>query len=579
VKPARPVVAAAIAATGFVAGLFRIFDGDIFWHLASGRWIVAHGAVPRVDPFRFSAAGLPWVDHEWLFQLAAYGIERIVGLDGLIVARALALAVLALLLFRLAQRPGLPAGLAALVTLGAVLGVRPRFLDRPEISTLFAIVALLSMLERAEAARREEGASGVGRRWLGLLVLLTVIWVNLHGEALLAPTLAGLFLLGAALDARAGGEPIAGRWRAIFGIPALLTLALLVNPYGWRLLDVPLGIRRALSGLAAANPEWLSALAAPQPFLFGGLAATLVVGWAARRERGQWVALSWALPTAAMAVVALTAVRHQALFYVVAAPFVARCLAGLRAAREVSPRADRGLAATAGAMMLFAAIWCIAPPDRGPLRPRHGGLEFGLGVAHGQFPVRMTAALAARPEIGPLYNEFAHGGYLLWHLFPPRRVFLDGRMELEPALLHELAAARRSPVAWRDELVGRGAVGALVRYETRQVPILEPDPSGALRVVETRTANSYLFDRELWQLADWDDESMLFLLPGTAGWSGEPYRFVDPEDVERTLRVAAADPEFRRSVIGELERKLTAEPGCRRAGALLRRLQASGGTD
>src|SRR5271170_6083240 len=40
-------------------------DGDTSWHIAAGRWILAHRAVPPVDPFSFTFAGKPWVAHEW----------------------------------------------------------------------------------------------------------------------------------------------------------------------------------------------------------------------------------------------------------------------------------------------------------------------------------------------------------------------------------------------------------------------------------------------------------------------------------------------------------------------------------
>jgi hypothetical protein len=597
----RRVVPAALALAGFVAGLFPIFDGDLFWHLAAGRWIAEHGAIPRADPFRFGAEELPWIDHEWLFQLVVHALERAVGLDGLVVVRATALAGFALLLYAVARRGGLGAGLAGLVALGATLGVRPRFLDRPEIVTLYAVVLLLSGLERREDAKskrcnpteterlpgrvrdpavslaRDAGlaAAGRGARGLGALVLLVISWVNFHGEALLAPLLAGLFLLGAALDERAAGAGSgSNRWREVVGVPALLALALLANPYGWRLVEVPLGIRAALADLAAVNPEWLPAWRAPQPYLFAGLTVMASLAVLARRRSGRWPAPEWGLPALALAVIALSAVRHQALVYVAAAPFAARALAALDDVRALGGRRERRLALAAVAASLLVALWAAFPPASGPLRPRHGGLRLGVGLAEGRFPVRAAERLAAHAEIGPLYNEFPHGGYLLWRL-PPRPVFWDGRMELEPGLLHALAAARRSPLAWHALLTSRGAVGALVRYEPRLVPVVEPDGRGGMRVVELRTANSYLFSRRLWQLVDWDDETMLFLLPGAAGWPGEPYRAVDPEDVDGTVRRAAADSVYRRAALAEVERKLAEQPGCLRAARLAAGLRAA----
>ncbi len=546
------IVAAAIAACGFVAGVFPIFESDLFWHLAAGRWILEQGAVPRSDPFRFTAGGAPWVDHEWLFQVIVRGVEAAAGLDALILLRALALGGFALVLYLSGRRAGLGAGLAGLVALGATLGVRPRFLVRPEIVTLFAIVALLALLDRIDS-RRELRPSR-----LLPLVLLVLFWVQCHGEALLAPVLALLFLIGAA---RARGLG----WRAVVGVPALLGAALLANPSGWRLLEVPLGIAGALRDLSAQNPEWMSAFEAPQPYLFGGLAVVATLALVARRETGRWPAPEWGLPAAAMAALALSGVRHQALFYAAAAPFAARALAALGEVRELGERSSKRLGWAAAALAAAAAVWSAFPPASGPLRARHGSLGWGTGLASGRFPERAAEVLGRHPELGPLYNEFAHGGYLLWRLFPPRQVFLDGRMELEPELLRELAAARESAHAWSDLLARRGAVGALVRYESRRVPVYEPDGRGGLRTAGTSTANSLLFPRELWDLMDWDDETMLFVRPGSPGWSAAPYRAVDPEDLRATLERVAGDPAFRTAVLAEVERKLSSQPDCARA--------------
>src|SRR5690606_10311968 len=70
----------------------------------------------------------------------------------------------------------------------------------------------------------------------------------------------------------ASGSPAGVSMPVCVGVPALLAVGLLVNPYGWRLIEVPVGIARALEGLSAHNPEWMSSFEAPQPYLFGGFA-------------------------------------------------------------------------------------------------------------------------------------------------------------------------------------------------------------------------------------------------------------------------------------------------------------------
>src|SRR3954447_3607360 len=69
------------------AGLAPVADGDIFWHLAAGRRMVETGHFLRTDPFSLSAAGRPWIDVHWLFQLAAYAVHHAAGLAGLVVVK------------------------------------------------------------------------------------------------------------------------------------------------------------------------------------------------------------------------------------------------------------------------------------------------------------------------------------------------------------------------------------------------------------------------------------------------------------------------------------------------------------
>ena len=61
------VALAAFALAGFAPGLLN--DGDSYWHIRAGQWMIAHGAVLRADPFSTTAAGAPWHTQEWLAEI------------------------------------------------------------------------------------------------------------------------------------------------------------------------------------------------------------------------------------------------------------------------------------------------------------------------------------------------------------------------------------------------------------------------------------------------------------------------------------------------------------------------------
>ncbi|MEO8195122.1 MAG: hypothetical protein ABI689_00205 [Thermoanaerobaculia bacterium] len=561
------------------ASLFSLRATDLFWHLASGRFMVENLALPRLDPFRFAVGGgLPWVDHEWLFQLLVSAVERLGGLDALIALRAVLVLTLAGLLFAAVRRTGGAVAVAVALTAIALLGARPRFLVRPELLTFLALTIELILLRRlvnGDAARR--------RRTLVALALLAAVWTNFHGLALLAPVVAGAYLLGVALapaNDRASG---AGSWRRALATPASLAAAMLLNPYGVRIFAVSVGITGALTDLSAINPEWLPAWRAPQPMLFAGMAAllALVADTAVRFRR---VHLPTGLVTGGLAILALTAVRHQALFFIAGVFLAAETLALRRAAApqatlQIGRRASSFWPAAGAALLcLLLAAWCLHPPATGPLAPRQGRFELSRGIAPHRFPEAAANWLERHPGIGPLYNELAHGGYLLWRLYPPRQVFLDGRMELEPGLLREIEVARTGAENWQRFLRRRGATGALVRYEDRTRPVFATDPAtGRTVVVARQTPNAALFPAALWALVYWDDEVLLFLDRARA--KNRPlltaeYAAIQPEDTAATLARASDSQEYRALALADVERRLVEDPTLHRAAWLRDRLRA-----
>jgi hypothetical protein len=78
-----------VYATTLAAARRVINDPDPYLHIAVGRWIIAHGAVPHHDPFSNSMPNAPWVPHEWLAEVATAWLYDHWGWAGLVVATAI----------------------------------------------------------------------------------------------------------------------------------------------------------------------------------------------------------------------------------------------------------------------------------------------------------------------------------------------------------------------------------------------------------------------------------------------------------------------------------------------------------
>ena len=562
----RGGVLAAILVFTAVAAAFKIRAYDVFWHLTAGHWILQNRTLPDPDPFRFTSPGAPWVDHEWLFQVGLAIVEKAGGLTGLWVLRIALALCLALVLWLAAKRAGAPVvgtGIALFITL---LGARPRFFLRPEFPTLVALALLLALLSEFRRSRQ---------RWpVALVLILTLFWANSHPGSLMAPILCGAFLLGTRLPGgwgipRRGPNPIPWKW--VFGLPIAMVLVMLLNPAGWRLFMVPMEISGALESVPGVNPEWLPVWKAPQPFLFLGLAVLALLVMQTYRCAHR-LDPATGLVTLALMALTTTSMRHQAPLFVGGFFLASECLAELATCDWRAPiRSSRARLLPVLACLLGIA-WCLWPPTSGPLAPRQGRYTFGSGLEPGRFPDKAVDFLERVPELGNLYNNVAFGGYLLWRLYPPRQIFNDGRNELNPDFLRELAKARQDSQAWNALLDRYEIDGALVRYDRRRRPVLEPPliSGGEPRVVHL-TSNAVLFTSDRFGLVHWDDLSMVFLSRRPAHdqlLEQLEYRFVNPEDPEATLQAAGKDPARLESTLHEVERRLGEDPDCRLAASL-----------
>ena len=68
------------AAAGFAPQIFH--DGDSWWHLAAGGWMLDHQAVLKTDIFSFTFFGRAWDAQEWLSEILMALSFRIAGWGG-----------------------------------------------------------------------------------------------------------------------------------------------------------------------------------------------------------------------------------------------------------------------------------------------------------------------------------------------------------------------------------------------------------------------------------------------------------------------------------------------------------------
>lgn len=409
-------LAALLTTWGF--GYTAMLNSDLWFHLAAGRAIVQDGEIPRVDSWSYTAFGDPWHNHEWLSGVVFHGWSALFGVESLVYWKWLLLATAFGLLFAgLVRVTGRPVA-SYLATLSALALAAPFFDIRPHLYTLVAVSALLYI--------------GLTRRRLPwALPLLFLIWINLHGGAVLGLMIVGL-LVTARVVTRKPGEAAGLRRDGLVFLGC--GGASLVNPFGVSALLYP--FRLALGGGSASRRhiyEWAS------PFIEGGIQSPLypwALAWAAtatmlllRRGvlRGPgahvwWTVLVFAAVTVAMS---LQSRRFIVLFALAQAYLVAPVLPDpLRWARWRDRAAPvRGRLLTAAALVTIAvALVRLVPYPWGPE-------AFAPLTRLHRMPVAAVDFVEANDLDGKVFSYFLWGGYLHHRTAGDLRVFLDPRSE------------------------------------------------------------------------------------------------------------------------------------------------------
>jgi len=72
---------------------------DIWWHMATGKWIIEHKAVPHEDIFSYTDVPVKGISPQWLGSVIYYLVYSVGGLFGLQIFRVIILTIIFLIFF------------------------------------------------------------------------------------------------------------------------------------------------------------------------------------------------------------------------------------------------------------------------------------------------------------------------------------------------------------------------------------------------------------------------------------------------------------------------------------------------
>jgi hypothetical protein len=429
----------------------RGHNGDFYMSLLGGRFISAHGFVTH-DPFPTVAHGGPWLNQQWLAEVAFFRITRLLGQTGMTVIYAGLLAAPLALLLWLCRRKG-----AAMLVAIAVIyfpGVLAVIHPRAAGFTVLAFSLLVALIAIAWRATPE------GRRSRRLLLpnvvailVLFALWANLHGGFIAGLLLIALVTVGLAIDHRRGipgtATPRLVATLGAIGILATATVSF-ATPLGGAIWSYVLSFQNA--AIDHASQEWRSALSNPPAMAYIAAAAAFAVWMWVRSPRPRTVTAL--LVSVGFVAFALLSLRNL-IFVAPALAFQIAWSAPDRAAQTLRlPIAVAGSAAAAATL-----FWAMV------LGPAQAGTYLRTPV--------VDYALAHPPENGRIVTYAGVGSYMLWRA-PHTPVALNGWLEhFTPQQLNDTYGVLRG---YTPDLVGavrRLDIGAVIAHVPGAIRRLE----------------------------------------------------------------------------------------------------------
>ena len=388
----------------YCVNAFAIFDADtdLWGHLKFGELIWQGKSIPLVDPYSYTAQGLPWINHEWLAEVLFYLIYRVFDSTGLLIFKLLLglFIVHTLSEIYFSKEKSLIAYAISFLLLPHVLVMG--FMTRPQLMTWLFLAWFIYVLNKFFDGNQKALA------WTPLIMLL---WVNCHGVVV-----AGIGIYGVAALCQLAQR--SGEGKVLLKYFMLSCLALLINPYGYKLWiffleTIP--VKRQIS-------EWDAIPLFDRQFLYFKV-MVLLFALTIFTSRSKQL---WALAINLIAIYfSFRHQRHMVLAGILLTPHLAAQLAAIetKLANIIRFRPSPPLNA-----VFHAALATLILTQAYVHFSRYQAAHFKIQVNPRTYPIYAVRFMKLNNINGNIINPFDWGEYLIWHL-PGSKVSIDGRLE------------------------------------------------------------------------------------------------------------------------------------------------------
>jgi hypothetical protein len=531
------MMASAAAMACFVAS-----DGDLGFHLATGREVLRTGHIPARNVLSYTQPEHVWLLHQWLPGVLFELLWRRFDIAGVIALKMGVVAATWGVAYATACTLGASALAAGLACTAAAMASAFRFEARPYLFTHLTLALSMWCIARALRAR---AAGADARAAFVAMTLVALVATHVHAGALDSFIVMAIAAVGCLVQpsyARVVGVPrgLAGAKEMLPFVASLLAAAALAaatitayHPNGIAVLREPfdMGVDTYMSEhLIEFRSPWRLPLAMLYAYWIWLGLTLLTLAVRARTLHAALIGITLAY--------ALLALRFSRMAYasaLVSAPIVA-------AAWTHAPPAFAAHVRPALRKLAFAALLAIAPlyvyRDHSP----------GVGYSSRVWPRDHFAFIRSHAIRGRAYVSNAWSGPFLGFFYPERTSFFDARLDAySPEFVRDV---------FQRVAYGKPGWDAVLDHYKVEIALLRYTTEGELRLQHgAPNLRQRLAADPRWTLVRFDDDGELFVRSAGANAA-----------LAAHLGMPCVDPDRRRFT--------SAPAGC--AAALLRAVREEG---
>ncbi|MBM4159209.1 MAG: hypothetical protein FJ216_10595 [Ignavibacteria bacterium] len=521
-------------------------EDDIFWHLATGKYIVENKTVPSTDVFGFASQGVQWIPFEWGWDVLSYVIFSVGDFTGLYVLNALLTALIFYLLYNILDKYKIPFFYSLFFLIILALGIKYRLGIKPQMFSYLFLILTLKIIVDYKYFKANPN-------YLFFIPFIFLLWTNMHMGVLTGILLFFVFVVSEIYllykNKNAGNRNLY-ILLAAFGISVA---AMLINPnsYNTYLYTYSHSQMKMLDEIyewySPFHQQYAGKLFIYIYYLF--LAGFFVVLYDSYRKKYWFPAVVYLL----FAVISVRGVRFTTDFMLASTVFFAFSFYDLYSGKNYFRKICSNKLSVyflSGILILFI----ILIPGNNLFRFIGFNSVFGTGIYEPTFPVdafRFIKDNKVYEEGNRPFHTFDYGGYFVWNFYGSKN-FIDSR-NLYDSLYYDFKKIyNKSP----DYLV------LIDKYDFDYFVVFRPALSP--QDLENSVVSYLSRNNDKWKLIYFDNQSLLFVKNNVSFAdliAKYEFKFFTPYNlIYNKTFIEKAIRENKDLLIKEVERKKSEEP-------------------